>query len=264
MLAIAVFFLAHWWVSVFFQSFYLHRYCAHGMLTMSKGWERFFHFCTFVAQGSSFLMPRGYMILHREHHAYSDTEKDPHSPHVFRNLWTMMAHTKDRYRGIVVGTIEPESRFDGECPSWPALDRIASSWTTRIAFGLAYTLFYVKFAPHWAFYLLLPFHYLMGPVHGAVVNWAGHMYGYRNFNTSDKPPPPSDVADVRQALVRDRPDLRRDQDAEEARHRSAEIRPLTDAPAPRCFLALRLTPHRAPTPLRRTCAPCAPPRCSSR
>ena len=186
MLAIAVFFLAHWWVSVFFQSFYLHRYCAHGMLTMSKGWERFFHFCTFVAQGSSFLMPRGYMILHREHHAYSDTETDPHSPHVFRNLWTMMAHTKDRYRGIVVGTIEPESRFDGECPSWPALDRIASSWTTRIAFGLAYTLFYVKFAPHWAFYLLLPFHYLMGPVHGAVVNWAGHMYGYRNFNTSDK------------------------------------------------------------------------------
>ena len=186
MLAIAVFFLAHWWVSVFFQSFYLHRYCAHGMLTMSKGWERFFHFCTFVAQGSSFLMPRGYMILHREHHASRDTEKDPHSPHVFRNLWTMMAHTKDRYRGIVVGTIEPESRFDGECPSWPALDRIASSWTTRIAFGLAYTLFYVKFAPHWAFYLLLPFHYLMGPVHGAVVNWAGHMYGYRNFNTSDK------------------------------------------------------------------------------
>jgi stearoyl-CoA desaturase (delta-9 desaturase) len=25
----------------------------------------------------------------------------------------------------------------------------------------------------------------MGPVHGAIVNWAGHKYGYRNFETGD-------------------------------------------------------------------------------
>jgi stearoyl-CoA desaturase (delta-9 desaturase) len=30
-------------------------------------------------------------------------------------------------------------------------------------------------------YLLLPIHFLMGPIQGAVVNWAGHKYGYRNF-----------------------------------------------------------------------------------
>ena len=34
-------------------------------------------------------------------------------------------------------------------------------------------------------YLLLPIHFLMGPVHGAIVNWAGHKYGYRNFNEGD-------------------------------------------------------------------------------
>ncbi len=186
MVAILVFFLAHWWLSVFFQSFFLHRYCAHRMMTMSRGWERFFHFCTFVCQGSSFLMPRGYMILHREHHAYSDTDKDPHSPHVFKTLWSMMSHTKDRYRGINAGTVVPEARFDGDCSSWPALDRIASAWATRLAFGAAYTLFYLRFAPHWAFYALLPIHYLMGPVHGAIVNWAGHKYGYRNFDTDDR------------------------------------------------------------------------------
>ncbi len=27
--------------------------------------------------------------------------------------------------------------------------------------------------------------FLMGPVHGAIVNWAGHKYGYRNFNEGD-------------------------------------------------------------------------------
>ena len=26
----------------------------------------------------------------------------------------------------------------------------------------------------------------MGPIHGAIVNWAGHKYGYANFNNGDK------------------------------------------------------------------------------
>ena len=26
----------------------------------------------------------------------------------------------------------------------------------------------------------------MGPIHGAIVNWAGHKYGYRNFKDGDK------------------------------------------------------------------------------
>ena len=26
----------------------------------------------------------------------------------------------------------------------------------------------------------------MGPLHGAIVNWCGHMYGYRNFDTDDR------------------------------------------------------------------------------
>jgi stearoyl-CoA desaturase (delta-9 desaturase) len=26
----------------------------------------------------------------------------------------------------------------------------------------------------------------MGPVHGAIVNWSGHMYGYQNFDNNDK------------------------------------------------------------------------------
>ena len=30
-------------------------------------------------------------------------------------------------------------------------------------------------------YLLLPIHFLIGPIQGAIVNWAGHKYGYRNF-----------------------------------------------------------------------------------
>jgi stearoyl-CoA desaturase (delta-9 desaturase) len=35
-------------------------------------------------------------------------------------------------------------------------------------------------------YALLPYHYIMGPVHGAIVNWCGHKYGYKNFDNGDK------------------------------------------------------------------------------
>jgi stearoyl-CoA desaturase (delta-9 desaturase) len=182
---ILAFFVLHWVSSVFFQTFFLHRYGAHRMFKLSPFWERVFYFGTFVTQGSSYLNPRAYAILHREHHAFSDTERDPHSPHVYKGLWPMMWNTALRYGGFVRGTIEPEARFAGWAPEWKTLDYIGDLWLTRIAFGVAYTSVYLKFAPHWAWFLLVPLHWIMGPLHGAIVNWCGHKYGYRNFATSD-------------------------------------------------------------------------------
>jgi stearoyl-CoA desaturase (delta-9 desaturase) len=184
-MAIALFFVGHWVSSVFFQTFFLHRYGAHRMFTMSPAWERVFHLGTFLAQGSSYLDPRGYAILHREHHAFSDTERDPHSPRNFSNVFTMMWATKERYDGYAYGTSAPEPRFDGGIPSWPALDRLAQTWTSRLAWGAAYVAFYLVFATAWWQFLLLPIHFVMGPIHGAIVNWCGHRYGYRNFDSRD-------------------------------------------------------------------------------
>jgi stearoyl-CoA desaturase (delta-9 desaturase) len=182
---IAIFFVAHWQLSVFFQTFFLHRYGAHRMFTMSKGWERFFYLCTYVTQGASFLSPRGYGILHRMHHAFSDTPKDPHSPLNHKNVVEMMLATKKTYDGYAYGRVAPEARFDGGLPSWPAVDRLAQSWVARIAWGAAYTLVYLRFATAPWMFALLPFHYVMGPVHGAIVNWCGHKYGYRSFDNGD-------------------------------------------------------------------------------
>ncbi|MFO0660344.1 MAG: acyl-CoA desaturase [Polyangiaceae bacterium] len=184
MVAILLFFIAHWTLSIFAQTFFLHRYAAHRMFTLSPLWERFFYLFTYVGQGSSFLIPRAYAILHREHHAFSDTERDPHSPHFSSNVAEMMWKTKERYHGLVRRTISPEPRFEGG-PEWTALDRLGDSWVSRIGFGTLYTLFYIAFAPHWAFFALLPIHYMMGVIHGAIVNWCGHKYGYRNFASSD-------------------------------------------------------------------------------
>jgi stearoyl-CoA desaturase (delta-9 desaturase) len=55
-----------------------------------------------------------------------------------------------------------------------------------LGWGTAYVLFYINFATAWWMYLLLPVHFLMGPLHGAIVNWGGHKYGYQNFDNHDK------------------------------------------------------------------------------
>jgi len=185
MTAILIFFLAHWYLSVFFQSFYLHRYAAHRMITMSKGWERFFHLMTFLTQGASFLNPRSYALLHREHHAFSDTDRDPHSPSNHKNVMDMMLFTKKRYDAHQLRTITPEQQFVGGYPEWPLIDNLSTSWAVRISFGALYTLFYLKFATELWMFALLPIHFLMGPVHGAIVNWFGHWKGYRNFKNKD-------------------------------------------------------------------------------
>ena len=39
-LPIVAFFVLHWVSSVFFQTFYLHRYGAHRMFKFAPGWER--------------------------------------------------------------------------------------------------------------------------------------------------------------------------------------------------------------------------------
>jgi len=182
---IVLFFLGHWHLSVFCQTFFLHRFGAHAQFSMSPRWQRFFHLLTYLSQGASFLHPRAYAVLHRMHHAYSDTERDPHSPLYFRNVLNMMWSTKQRYDDFAYDRVQADPRFGYATPSWPLVDRLGQNWALRLAWVAGYTLFYVKFATSPWMFALLPMHYVMGPIHGAIVNWCGHKYGYRNFATSD-------------------------------------------------------------------------------
>ena len=70
------------------------------MFTMSRFWEKVFFGFTFITQGSSFLNPRAYAILHRLHHKYSDTEKDPHSPKFSKNIIMLNLNTIKHYESI--------------------------------------------------------------------------------------------------------------------------------------------------------------------
>lgn len=156
------------------------------MFTMSRFWERFFYVFSFLMQGSSYLSPRAYAILHRMHHVYSDTKDDPHSPHYFRNFFSMSWNTKNVYVGLKRGTVQVAPELEANVPHWKAFDDIAGSWPMSILWGTLYSCFYFYFCPNLWFLLLLPIHYFMGPIHGGIVNWCGHKYGYQNFDNEDK------------------------------------------------------------------------------
>jgi stearoyl-CoA desaturase (Delta-9 desaturase) len=186
MTIILTFFFIHWFFSLFFHTFFLHRYASHQMYLTSPFWEKTFYFLTWFFQGSSYLVPRAYAVMHRMHHEYSDTEQDPHSPHFFKDVWQMMLHTRNIYNSFVNNQVAPLEKFTREyLPVWKWMDRIGDSMITRIAWVAFYVGMYVYFAPAWYWYLLIPIHILMGPVQGAVVNWVGHKYGYANFDNGD-------------------------------------------------------------------------------
>jgi len=177
MAAIIIFFFGHWFLSLFFHSFFLHRYGSHGMFTMSRGWEKFFYLMTFITQGSTFLDPRAYALMHRMHHAYADTDRDPHSPHNHKNVVRMMLKTAQTYGDIMTNKITVSDEFQGNIPQWDSFGKFAHNRLIGLVFVGLYTAFYIVFAPSLWWFLLLPIHVIMGPVQGAIVNWCGHKYG---------------------------------------------------------------------------------------
>lgn len=178
---VVIFFLAHWYASLFFQSFFHHRYAAHRHFTMTKRWEKIFNICCFVTQGSSYISAYAYGIMHRLHHEHTDKPNDPHSPVNHPNFWRMMLETRNNYFDIYSGKTNVPEKIKNNLPEWHAFDKIAHNWITRVCWMALYLAFYLQFATSWWQYLLLPFTIIMGTLQGAAVNWWAHKFGYVNY-----------------------------------------------------------------------------------
>jgi stearoyl-CoA desaturase (delta-9 desaturase) len=184
-MAILFFFIAVWYASLFAQTFFHHRYASHSAFKMSKFWERFFYIFTYVAQGSHYMSPRAYAIMHRLHHAHTDTEQDPHSPNFSSNIFSMMWRTRNFYQDILKGRKQVEEKFLKNLPNWRSFDRWATSAYSAVLWTLVYIAFFMLFASSPWLYFLLPVIIAMGPFHGAIINWFAHKIGYRNFRLNN-------------------------------------------------------------------------------
>ncbi len=149
--------------------------------------ERLTFILTWVLHGASYLSAYGYGIMHRMHYAYTDTKDDPPSPSHDTNFFAMMWKTKTIYQDINKQRVQIDSRFTKNVPQWTKFDSFASSRFSRLLWIILYILFFVYFTTASLQWLLLPVTLLMAPIHGVIINWFGHIYGYVNYkmkNTS--------------------------------------------------------------------------------
>jgi stearoyl-CoA desaturase (Delta-9 desaturase) len=186
-MALLWFIVGHWYISLFFQSFFHHRYAAHGHFTMSRFWERTFYICCFISQGSSYISATAYGLMHRLHHAHTDTDKDPHSPHFTDNPFALLWMTRNSYNDIYIGKMKPEAKYYRDLPRWDGFDRLFHNWKIRVVWALIYVAIYSVLATEWWMFLFLPVTLAMGALQGLAVNWWAHKFGYEAYkcgNTS--------------------------------------------------------------------------------
>jgi stearoyl-CoA desaturase (delta-9 desaturase) len=191
-----IFIVVQFFASLFLHSFFLHRYGTHRQFSMSHRMERFFFILTYLCQGSSFLDPKAYAIIHLEHHAHSDTPKDPHSPLNFSILkwgldfpiavFRMMKYLRYVFAEVYYGRSELLKLYsDKKFPGWPHFEKFASSRFSSLLFIIIYAFIYFSLASSWWFWVFFPITVLSGPAQGAIVNWCGHIWGYRRYKLSD-------------------------------------------------------------------------------
>ena len=176
----------HWFLSLLAQSLFLHRIAAHGYFQLSRFEEKLGYIFTFLTQGMTYLSPTVYYRMHRVHHSHSDKELDPHSPNNASNFLDSLIKVSLTYRKIRFKKHKGIPAFPTIVHEWDAFDNFAQNGLVRIMWIPVYAgIYYLLNIPGYAYPLII-FHALMGPIHGTLVNWCGHKYGYRNYEIDDQ------------------------------------------------------------------------------
>jgi stearoyl-CoA desaturase (Delta-9 desaturase) len=154
---------------------YLHRALSHRAVTLAPSVALAMRALIWMTTG---IEPRQWAAVHRKHHRFSDTEGDPHSPHV-HGFWQIQLFNYSYYRREAANpeTIARYTR-DMAPDRW---DRVfARSW---IGLGLLLAFFVLCFGPilgavamglHVGLYIFL----------NASINGAAHWIGYQRFANS--------------------------------------------------------------------------------
>lgn len=157
--------------SIFGISMMLHRYYTHKSFELNPIFKYFFTLFAILAGRGS---PLGWVYIHRIHHGFSDTEKDPHSPHFdtfnFMGFRPVQNTNKKINYFIIKDLMNPiQLKIDKYYLLFILLFLIL---LCLINWSLV---FYV-----WA----LPV--FMVSITQTFFNYFAHMHGYRNFETYDK------------------------------------------------------------------------------
>ena len=161
-----------------------HRALAHGAVSLHPVLRRMV-----ITWGNWFtgLDPKAWSVMHRMHHAYSDTDMDPHSPHNV-GVHGILTEQLRSYKRVIVALLRDDPKIrrftKGLDFELNALNRHRLWWLPyALHGGIALTL--AASTGMW----LLAAAYFVGmmshPLQGGLVNALGHALGGRNFSTND-------------------------------------------------------------------------------
>ncbi len=181
---LAVMFVLHWMTGSLGICLGYHRLLTHtGMKTY--GWVRytFAVIGTLAGEGS----PLDWVADHRKHHAFSDHEGDPHTPHD-GGWWSHMTwlayHTHNGDRTAYLKRWVPDLYKERGMRILDIMFLPLHILTSLILFGVGYWMGGMYMAMSlliWGMFVRL-----VGVLHATwMVNSASHMWGYRNYETTD-------------------------------------------------------------------------------
>ena len=183
LLCAAVFVLTYCLNMTYISVFY-HRGFTHDALSINPRFRKFI-----VSSGSwiTGIDLKAWSCMHRMHHLYSDTQKDPHSPKRWGLIGTMRGQLIS-YKATLRGLIKNDPQYTSVVKD---LDFDISFLNRNRLWALPYVIhFAVWMAIGFGFDAwLLGYAYFAGmmshPIQGWLVNAFGHAVGYRNYAVSD-------------------------------------------------------------------------------
>ena len=164
-------------VTVFSTTIYLHRCATHKALELHPAAAFFFRFAMWLTTG---IRTREWVAVHRKHHAFTEVEGDPHSPHL-HGFWSVQlgnvfhyvkeAHneeTLDRYARDIQEDIWDRTLFRfgwvGPVTGYLLLGLLIGFWWAALASAI-----------HLIMYVF---------VLSSSINGLCHYVGYRNFDNT--------------------------------------------------------------------------------
>jgi stearoyl-CoA desaturase (delta-9 desaturase) len=160
-----------------------HRGLAHGAVRLHPAMQ-----ATFVTLGSwiTGLDAKAWVVMHRMHHAHSDTASDPHSP-VNVGLLGIGLEQLRSYKLVLTGLLKEDPHYTKHAKDLG----FDVHWLNRRGLWYLPYVFHASIGITFASlgFWLLGLVYFAGmmshPLQGGLVNSLGHAVGGRNFETKD-------------------------------------------------------------------------------
>jgi stearoyl-CoA desaturase (delta-9 desaturase) len=165
-------------ITIISVTIYLHRHLAHCSLSLHPFLSHFFRFWLWLTTGT---ISREWAAIHRAHHAYCETDQDPHSPNVL-GIYTVLFKGYELYKKATKNNEILKKYGQGMPNDW--LERHLYSKYSHAGILCMLFIDFILLKEHglwiWALQMIwIPF-WAAG-----FINGVGHFKGYRNFDSPD-------------------------------------------------------------------------------